>query len=132
MRPALVGPTEFKSGHRDFLTSRAAPGFIVLASSRSRIASAARRSSSCRFDAVYRNLVRRFTTVPKHERVDFVVGDALDDAAPVRPVEPAWALIVVERGRDACRELYAIPSLDHLQWLPIARCPPPPRRVIDR
>ena len=43
--------------------------------------------------------------------MDFVRGDTLDHSAPICPVDPARMLIVVERGRDARREFYPIPSL---------------------
>jgi len=35
------------------------------------------------FDSADRHVFRRYSTIPQHDRVGFVVGDALDHAAPI-------------------------------------------------
>ena len=57
------------------------------------------------FDSADRHVFRRYSTIPQHDRVGFVVGDALDHAAPIGQL--AWAL--------ACDEFHPVPSIDHLQ-----------------
>jgi hypothetical protein len=52
--------------------------------------------------------------------VDLVARDAIDYPSPRYPIAFARALIVVERGRNTCREFYAISSPDHFQSLPDA------------
>jgi hypothetical protein len=52
------------------------------------------------FDRADRHVFRRHPTIPQHDRVGFVGGDALDHATPSGQL--AWAL--------ACDELYLVPS----------------------
>jgi len=58
------------------------------------------------YDSADRNVFPRHPTIPQHDRVGFVGGDALDHAAPT-------SRRFFERGCGACGEPYPVPSLDH-------------------
>jgi hypothetical protein len=58
-----------------------------------------------RIDSADQHVFPRQPTIPQHDRVGFVGGDALDHAAPT-------SRRLFERGCCACGELYRVPSLD--------------------
>ena len=62
------------------------------------------------FDSADRQVFPRLPTIPQHDRVGFVGGDAQDHAAPT--VQSTCPRAFVERGCDACDELYPVPLLD--------------------
>ena len=74
------------------------------------------RQRSREFDSADRQVFPRRPTIPQHDRVGFVSGDAQDHAAPTSPNRLAPAPLA-ERGCGACGKLYLVPLLDQLQSL---------------